>query len=115
MSDYDKFNEGKIRKKIWFVINLGKTLLLPLTKQKRIQYKLLYIIWNNIEVYEEPVSRNKKILHHAVKFEAGEENRNVYESLYCYIWNPEEMVLSMSHQFMSTPTEFDHKTVTIIT
>ena len=36
---------------------------------------------NNIEVYEEPVPWTKKIIHRAVKFEAGEENRIVNESL----------------------------------
>ena len=45
-----------------------------------IQYKLLYTILNGTEVYDEPVARTKKILHCAVKFEAGEENRIVYES-----------------------------------
>ena len=44
------------------------------------QYKLSYTILNNIKVYEEPVPRTKKIAHHAVKFEAGGENRIVYES-----------------------------------
>ena len=48
------------------------------------QYKLLYTISNNIEVYEEPVSRTKKIPHRAVEFMAGEENRTVYDSLYCW-------------------------------
>ena len=37
------------------------------------------VVGNNIE---EPVPQTKKILHCAVKFEAGEENRIVYESLY---------------------------------
>ena len=46
------------------------------------QYKLLYAISNNIEVYEEPVERTKKIPHYAVKFETGEKKRNVHESLY---------------------------------
>ena len=40
------------------------------------QYKFLGIISNNIEVYEEPVPRTKKIPHRAIKFKAGEENRN---------------------------------------
>ena len=48
------------------------------------QYKLLYTICNSIEVYEDSVLRTKKILHHAIKFMAGEENRIVYESLYWY-------------------------------
>ena len=39
------------------------------------QYKLSYIISNNIEVYEEPVPQTKKIPNPAVEFEAGEENR----------------------------------------
>ena len=39
-------------------------------------------ISNNIEVYENPVARTKKILHYAAKFEAGEEKRIVHESLY---------------------------------
>ena len=46
------------------------------------QYKSLYLNSNNIEVDEEPVSQLKKIPHCAVKYEAGEENRIVYESLY---------------------------------
>ena len=37
---------------------------------------------NNIEAYEEPVSRKKKVHHRAVKFEASEENRIENESLY---------------------------------
>ena len=45
------------------------------------EYKLLYIIWNNFEVYEEPVPRTKKIPHYAVEFETGEENRIEHESL----------------------------------
>ena len=48
------------------------------------QHKLLFSISNNIGVYEEPVLQIKKIPHHAVKFETGEEKRIVYESLY---WN----------------------------
>ena len=35
------------------------------------QYKLLYTISNNIEVYEEPVRRAKTIPYCAVKFETG--------------------------------------------
>ena len=37
------------------------------------------IVWIRItfEVHEEPMPRTKKILHHAVKFQAGEENRIV--------------------------------------
>ena len=41
------------------------------------QYKLLYTISNNIEVYSEPVPWTKIISHRAVKFQAGEENRIV--------------------------------------
>ena len=44
---------------------------------KSCQYKLLYTISNNIEVFEKPVPRTKEIPHRAVKFEAGEENRIV--------------------------------------
>ena len=46
------------------------------------QCKLLYTIWNNIEVYEEPVATDKE----NPEFEAGEENtcRIEYESLYCF-------------------------------
>ena len=33
------------------------------------QYKLLYTISNNVEVYEEPVTRMKNIRRHVVKFE----------------------------------------------
>ena len=47
-----------------------------------IQYKLSCTISNNTEVYEEPVPRAKKMPHCAVNFEAGEENRIVYKSLY---------------------------------
>ena len=43
-----------------------------------IEYK---IISNNVKVYQEPVQRTKKIPHCAVKFEAGEENRIVYERI----------------------------------
>ena len=43
----------------------------------------LYTILNNIEVYEEPVPWTKKMPHCPVKFKASEENRIVYESLYC--------------------------------
>ena len=46
------------------------------------QYKLLCTILNNIEVYNEPVPRTKKPSYAAVKFEVGEEDRIVYESLY---------------------------------
>ena len=42
------------------------------------------IFANNIEVYEDPVSRTKTIPHCAVKFEAGKENRILYEGLYCW-------------------------------
>ena len=42
-----------------------------------LQYKHLCTISNNIEVYDDPVPRTKEITHHAVKFEAGEENRIV--------------------------------------
>ena len=47
------------------------------------QYKLLYITLDNIDVYEDPEPRTRKFTHCAVKFEAGEENRIVIESLYC--------------------------------
>ena len=53
-----------------------------LFSQRKTQYKFLYTILNNIKVYEEPVPRTKNIPHREVKFEAGEENRIVYESLY---------------------------------
>ena len=43
------------------------------------QYKLLYIISNNIEVYEGPVPRTKIFPHCAGKFKTGEENRIVHE------------------------------------
>ena len=46
-----------------------------------LQYKLLYTISNNIEVYEEPVPRTKKIIHYIVKSGADEENGIVCESL----------------------------------
>ena len=49
---------------------------------RSLQYKLLYTISNNSEVNEKPASRTKKILHCAVEFMAGEENRIVYDSLY---------------------------------
>ena len=48
----------------------------------KIQYKLLYTISNNIDVYGEPVPRTKKVHYRAVKFEACEENRIISESLY---------------------------------
>ena len=48
----------------------------------RLQYKFLYTISINIEVYEDLVQRIQKIPYFAFKFEAGEENRIVYESLY---------------------------------
>ena len=38
---------------------------------------------NNTEVYEEPVPRTKEISHCAVKFEADQGNRIVYDSLNC--------------------------------
>ena len=40
-----------------------------------IQYKLLYTISNSVEVYEEAVTRTKKIPCHVVKSEVTEENR----------------------------------------
>ena len=46
-----------------------------------IQYKLFCTISNNIEVYEEPVPRIKKIPHRdrdPVKFEVSEKDRIVY-------------------------------------
>ena len=42
------------------------------------QYKRLYTISNNIEVW------GASVPHRAVKFQAGEENRIVYESMYSY-------------------------------
>ena len=54
-----------------------------MTSFNLVQYKLLYTILNNIEVYEEPVPRTKKIPHCAVRFEAGEENSIIHECLYC--------------------------------
>ena len=51
----------------------------------RNQYGFWYTILNNIEVYEEPVPWTKNAPYCAVKFEAGEKNRIVYESLYCCI------------------------------
>ena len=45
------------------------------------QYKLLCTISNNIEVYEKPVPRAKRIFHYVVEFEAIEKNRIVYERL----------------------------------
>ena len=47
------------------------------------QYKFLYAI--DIEVYEEPVPRTMKIPNCAVKFEAGEEKRIVYENFYWWV------------------------------
>ena len=49
------------------------------------QYELLYAILNNIGVCEQPVSGTMKIHHCAVKFEAGEKNRIVYENLYWWV------------------------------
>ena len=46
------------------------------------QHKLWHTISNNIEVYKEQVLRTKKIPYRAVKFEAGEENRIIHESLH---------------------------------
>ena len=54
-----------------------------------LQYRNLYTISNNIEVYEGPVSRTKKIPHCAVKFEAGKENRIDTKFLYwisLHVW-----------------------------
>ena len=47
------------------------------------QYRNLYTISNNIEVYEEQVLRTKKIPRYAVKFESGKENRIDAKFLYC--------------------------------
>ena len=47
------------------------------------QYKLLYTLSNNIEVYDDLVPRAKTIPNRAVKFEVVEAKRIVYESLYC--------------------------------
>ena len=41
------------------------------------QYKLLYTISNNIEVYQEPMPQTEKIPHCPVKFRAGEKNKIV--------------------------------------
>ena len=49
------------------------------------QYKLLYIISNNNEIYEVPVKQTNKLPHCVVKFEAGEENRIVQKGLYCIL------------------------------
>ena len=49
-------------------------LYLTLAKLVQLQYKLLHRVSNNIEVYEEPVPRTKKIPHCAVRFDVGEEN-----------------------------------------
>ena len=49
--------------------------------EHQLEYKLLYTISKNIEVYEESVPRTKKIIQRGVNFKAGEENRIVYESL----------------------------------
>ena len=46
-----------------------------------IQCRILYRILNNIDVYEEPILRTKKVQYYAVEFEASEENRIVHESL----------------------------------
>ena len=54
-----------------------------MTSFNLVQYKLLYIILNNTEVYKEPVPRTKKIPCFAVKFEAGEENSIIHECLDC--------------------------------
>ena len=43
--------------------------------------KTLVIISNKIETHEEPVKWAEKIPCRTVKFEAGEENRIVYEHL----------------------------------
>ena len=47
---------------------------------RSIQYKLLYTILNDVEVYEEPVSRTKKFPLCSVEFETGEEKIIEYES-----------------------------------
>ena len=44
-----------------------------------LQNKLLHTISHSIEVYEEPVLRKRK----SVKIEVGDENRNLFQSLYC--------------------------------
>ena len=49
------------------------------------QYKLLYTISNNIEIYKVPVKRTNKLPHCAVKVQVGEENRFVQKSLYCIL------------------------------
>ena len=45
------------------------------------KYEFLYATSNNIEVYEKSVPRTKKILNHAVRFEAGEEDRIAYRTV----------------------------------
>ena len=62
------------------------------------QYKLLYTISNNIEVYEDPVTRTKKISHCALKFGAKfEENRIVNKSLqYTLLNNCSVLVIYIS-------------------
>ena len=52
--------------------------------EKESQYKLLFTISNNVEIYEEPVPRRTKKFHHcAITFGAGEENTIGEESLFC--------------------------------
>ena len=63
------------------------------------QYKPLYTISNSIEVYEERVPWTKKIPHCAVKFEASEKNRIVYESLYCYTANENYVIITEGWKF----------------
>ena len=59
---------------------------LPLFNILTVRYQTIqtfYTILNNIEIYGEPVPRTKEIPHYAVKFDADEENRIVFESLFC--------------------------------
>ena len=58
-----KFLISRLKYKRW------ELLVCPVRLKLTCQYKLLYTISNNIEIYEEPVSRTQKIHHCAVKRE----------------------------------------------
>ena len=60
-----------------------------------IQTYIIYI-FNNIEVYEEPMSLTKKIHYCTIIIETGEENR-ISESVYCYGSNLFVRHRSISH------------------
>ena len=47
------------------------------------QYKLEYIISNNIDAYDEPVPRTKKIHHHAVKSRSVRITELYTKNVYC--------------------------------